>query len=246
MLNDNEHFEPLGGGIEVIVSPVHRFGTDTVLLANFSKPKEWENSCELGSGCGAISLIWCRENPPKHITAVEIQNDAADMLRRSIQHNKLVNTIDILNEDLRELKMLTPGSFDLVACNPPYKAAGSGITNPEKGRLVARHEIECSIEDVCSSAAALLRFGGRLCICQRPERLSDVICAMRTANIEPKRLRFVQQRNKKAPKLFLLEGKKGGKPGGLVVSDTLLIEDESGAFSKEMIEIYGDYKKGHI
>lgn len=246
MLNDNEHFEPLGGGIEVIVSTVHRFGTDTVLLANFSKPKIWENSCELGSGCGAISLIWCREKPPKHITTVELQSDAADMLRRSVEHNNLIDTIDVLNKDLRSLNMLTPDSFDLVACNPPYKASGSGITNHEKGRLVARHEIECSIEDVCTSAAGLLRFGGRLCICQRPERLSDVICAMRNSGIEPKRLRFVQQRSAKAPKLFLIEGKKGGKPGGLVVNDALLIEDENGAFSKEMLEIYGDYKTGHI
>lgn len=246
MLKNDEHFEPLGNGIEVIVSPVHRFGTDTVLLANFSKPKEWENACELGSGCGAISLIWCRENPPKHITAVELQADGADMIDRSVQHNGLEEKFSVLNEDLRSLSMLTPGSFDLVACNPPYKAQGSGIINPEHGRLLARHEFTCTIEDVCSAAARLLRFGGRLCLCQRPERLSDIICAMRNSGIEPKRLRLVQQRTTKAPKLFLIEGKRGGKPGGLNVLETLMIEDENGKISPEMIEIYGDYKTGHI
>lgn len=40
MLKTDEHFEPLGNGIEVIVSKIHRFGTDTVLLADFSKPKD--------------------------------------------------------------------------------------------------------------------------------------------------------------------------------------------------------------
>ena len=246
MLKTDEHFEPLGNGIEVIVSKIHRFGTDTVLLADFSKPKEWENACELGSGCGAISFIWCREKPPKHITAVELQSDGADMISRGAKHNGLESRIDVLNEDLRNLSVLTPGSFDVVACNPPYKQQGGGIINPEQGRLLARHEYTCTIEDVCKSAARLLRFGGRLCLCQRPERLSDIICAMRESDIEPKRLRLVQQRKNKAPKLFLIEGKKGGKCGGLVVGDTLLIENENGGWSDEMLEIYGDYKTGHI
>lgn len=246
MLKENEHFEPLGNGIEVIVSQIHRFGTDTVLLANFSKPKVWEKACELGSGCGAITLIWCRENPPKHITAVELQPDGADMISRGVAHNKLTDRIDVVNADLKELSMLGAGEFDIVACNPPYKAQGSGIINPEQGKLLARHEYTCTIEDVCECAARLLRFGGRLCVCQRPERLSDIICAMRAAEIEPKRLRLVQQRRTKAPKLFLIEGKKGGKPGGLNVEETLLIEGENRELSQEMIEIYGDYKTGHL
>lgn len=246
MLKNDEHFEPLGNGIEVIVSPVHRFGTDTVLLANFSKPKKWENACEFGSGCGAISLIWCREEPPKHITAIELQSDGADMIERSVQHNRLADKFTVLNEDLRSLSMLTPDSFDIVACNPPYKPQGTGIINAEQGKLLARHEFTCTIEDVCSSAARLLRFGGRLCLCQRPERLSDIISAMRNSGIEPKRLRLVQQRCAKAPKLFLIEGKKGGRAGGLNVLPTLMIENESGNISSEMIEIYGDYKTGHI
>lgn len=246
MLKTDEHFEPLGNGIEVIVSKIHRFGTDTVLLADFSKPKEWENACELGSGCGAISFIWCREKPPKHITAVELQSDGADMISRGAKHNGLESRIDVLNEDLRNLSVLTPSSFDVVACNPPYKQQGGGIINPEQGRLLARHEYTCTIEDVCKSAARLLRFGGRLCLCQRPERLSDIICAMRESGIEPKRLRLVQQRKNKAPKLFLIEGKKGGRSGGLVVNDTLIIEDENSGWSDEMLEIYGDYKTGHI
>ncbi len=246
MLKENEHFEPLGGGVEVIVSPIHRFGTDAVLLAHFSKPKTTERACELGSGCGVISFIWCREAPPKHITAVELQCDGADMIKRSAAHNHLENKIDVLNADMRALDMLKAGSFDIVACNPPYKAQGSGIINPDEGRLIARHEYTCTTDDVCQSASRLLRFGGRLCICQRPERLSDIICSMRRFDIEPKRLRLVQQRIGKPPKLFLIEGRKGGRPGGLVTEPVLFIEEQGGGFSREMIDIYGDYKTGHL
>lgn len=90
-----------------------------------------------------------------------------------------------------------------------------------------------------------MQFGGRFCICQRPERLPDVMESMRKADIEPKTLRLVQQRRDKAPKLFLLEGRKGGKRGYMETLPTLFIEDETGDFSEEMREIYGNYKSDH-
>ena len=149
--------------------------------------------------------------------------------------------------DLRELRgKVQLSSYDAVVCNPPYKAIGSGIKSSGKAHLIARHESMCTINDIAAAAKSLLRFSGRFFICQRPERLCDVLEAMRENDIEPKRLRFVQQRNAKAPKLFLVEGRRGGKPGGLIVEPVLFIEDENGNFSHEMIEIYGQYKEDYL
>lgn len=247
MLKPGEHFEPLGNGISVIVSEENHFSTDTILLANFAAPKKHEKVIELGSGCGAISLIWCRNTPPKAITSVEIQPQGADMLKRSVEYNKLSDRITVINGDLRSLKGLVEfGSFDMVAMNPPYKIGGGGIVNPDRQKQIARHETECTLDDITGTAARLLRFGGRFCICQRPERLTDVLLSMRNAGIEPKKLRLVQQRKDKAPKLFLAEGKRGGNPGGLVTLPTLLIEGDNFELSSEMIDIYGDYKEQYL
>jgi len=243
----NEKTEPLGKGIKIIVSDEHKFWTDTVLLANFASPKKNDNVCDLGSGCGAMPLIWAREPYPKNITAVEIQEYACDMLKRSIALNSLEERITVVNSDLRELKgKVKTGSFDLVVCNPPYKAEGTGIKNSDAAHIIARHESMCTMDDIAKAAAQLLNFSGRLCMCQRPERLSDVLCCMRENGIEPKRLRFVQQRPAKAPKLFLVEGRRGGKPGGLIVEPVLFIEGENGDFSEEMINIYGAYKEEYL
>lgn len=247
MLKQGEHTEPLGGGIRVIVSEENHFSTDTILLANFAAPKKHEKVIELGAGCGTISLIWCRENPPQHITSVEIQPQGADMLSRSVELNSLNEKITVINGDLRSLNGLVEfGSFDMAAMNPPYKIGGGGIVNPEIQKQIARHETECTLDDITHAAAKLLRFGGRFCICQRPERLTDVLVSMRSAGIEPKKLRMVQQRNGKAPKLFLAEGRRGGNKGGLVVLSTLMIEGENFEFSQEMIDIYGDYKEKYL
>lgn len=239
-----ERKEPLGNGVYVLVTDEHHFSTDTILLANFAQPRKHERAVELGSGCGTISLIWARDGLPLHTKAVEIQQNACDLMVRSIQMNKLDDKIEVINADLRNLKGFVPfAENDLVVCNPPYKISGGGIVNPNESHKLARHECTCTNDDVIEAAAALLRFGGRFCLCQRPERLADIIMSMRKHGIEPKRLRFVQQRLSKAPKLFLIEGKKGANPGGLNVLNTLFIEDESGDFSQEMRDIYGIYKE---
>ena len=243
--------EPLGNGVQVYVTDTHHFTTDTILLAHFAAVKTGERVVELGTGCGTIPLLMIRDSSPESITAVEIQEDAIDLLKSSIDLN-LQNGIERaalihpLNGDIRELRSMLPaGESDLVVCNPPYKLSGSGITNPDPSKLTARHESECTLDDICEAARWLLRFGGRFVMCQRPERLTDVLSCMRVHDMEPKRLRMVQGRADKAPKLFLCEAKRGAKPGYMDVLPTLIIEDENG-FTDEMKQIYASYKDNFI
>lgn len=237
------HLEPLGSGVNIYVSKSYHFSTDTILLADFSMPKSGKKCADLGTGCGTIPLIWLKREKNLSVDAVEIQQNACELAQKSVEQNCFGDKMNVINSDFRELKgKLDFGCYDLVACNPPYKLSGSGIQNPESAKQIARHETECTFDDICEAASKLLQFGGRFCVCQRPERLADIMESMRRFSIEPKRLRLVQQRKSKAPKLFLLEGRKNGNRGFLDVMPTLFIEDDNGDFSAEMLEIYGDYK----
>ncbi len=245
MLKKDERFEPLGNGIEIIVSDDFHFTTDTILLADFARHKKTDKAVDLCTGCGTIPMLWMRNAPPKQVYAVEIFETGADMLRRSAQHNSLSEKITPICADLKDLKGKVPfGSFDLVTCNPPYKLSGGGVASAGEHELFARHEQGCTLEDVIATGAKLLQFSGRLCICQRPERLTDAMELMRKYDVEPKRLRLVQGKLSKAPKLFLLEGKRGSKRGNLVVEPVLVVEEENGGFTQEMNDIYGCYKDG--
>ncbi|MBR3971316.1 MAG: methyltransferase [Ruminococcus sp.] len=245
MLKDKERFEPLGNDIEIVVSDAFHFTTDTILLADFANHRRNDKAVDLCTGCGTIPMLWMRHNPPKQVFGVEIFSEGADMLSRSAKHNNVSDRVEAVCADLKELKGILPfGAFDLVTCNPPYKLTGGGIKSEEKHELVARHEENCTLEDVIAVGSKLLQFSGRLCICQRPERLTDAMNLMRKYDVEPKRLRLVQGKLSKAPKLFLLEGKRGSKEGNLVVQPTLIIENEDGTFTDEMNAIYGTYKDG--
>jgi len=230
-------FEKLSDDIWVCASEDHRFGTDAFLLADFTQYKKNDLVCELGTGCGIISLIMSREEPPKEIYAVDIQENAIEQLRCGLEKSRLSNRIVPVCADLKVLWDDAPlGKCSLVVCNPPYKAALAGIESSLTSQKIARHEILCNINDVCRAASRLLKFGGRLCMCNRPERLADVISAMKANDIEPKRLRFVSNNPDQAPWLFLIEGKKGSKPY-MKVEKQLYMQGING-YSDEVKKIY--------
>lgn len=243
MINSDEKIERLSPKISVIVSPQHTFGTDAVLLADFAAPKNKDYACDLGTGCGIIPLLWCRGSAPARVAAVELQEKGWLQAKRSFEMNGLQGRAEVFNADLRSLRGVLPmGAFDLVTMNPPYQAVSTGIESAEQAHRLARHELTCTLEDAVNAAAGLLNFGGRFCLCQKPERLTDVLTAMRAAGLEPKRLRFVCQRQGDRPWLFLVEGKKGRKPG-LVVMPPLALQDENGMPTQEIDKIYGEYRE---
>ena len=242
---EEEKLEPLAAGYSVLTGKDHTFSTDTILLADFSMPRPGDVCADLGTGCGAIPILWCARSAPAAVYAVELQRAACAMAERSVRLDGLGDRIHIIPADIRDLRTdgTLPRGLDLVACNPPYGREDGGPHGPNEDRRIARHEIACGLPDIAAAAAAFLRWGGRFCCCLRPDRLCDAVTELRRAGIEPKRLRFVQQRRSRAPFLFLLQGRRGGRPG-LIVEPALLIKSDDGGWSPEMLRIYGDYKEG--
>lgn len=236
--------EPLTGGIYVYSSEEHRFGTDAFLLASFAGWRRKDLVTDLGTGCGIIPMIMQRENPPKRVWGVEIQEQGIRQFRLGIEKSGLSE--ENVTPVLADLKQMWRGApyekCDLVTCNPPYKAYNAGIESSLTAQKIARHEILCNIYDVCAAAKKLLKFGGRLCICNRPERLADCMDAMRASGIEPKRLRFVAKDPESAPWLFLLEGKKGSKPF-LQIEPQLHVRTSAGNDNEEIRKLYEPYAR---
>lgn len=230
--------EKLGAGIAALVTSSHGFGADAVLLADFASPRRGERLCDLCAGCGIVSLLWSR-NGPFETDAVELQPEAAALARQAARENRLEN-LRVVEADLRTLPSAMNGSYDLVACNPPYRPVGSGPANALPAVRNARFEAACTLRDAVETGSRLLKNGGRLCICHRPERLTDLLSLLRGAGAEPKRLRFAQHSAETAPWLVLAEGKKGAKPG-LVVEPALLLYDADGAPSSEQRRIYAPF-----
>ena len=178
-LNKDEHIEYLSRDLGLIVSKEHTFGTDALLLADFASPKRYDICCDFGTGCGIIPMLWCRDGCGKEISAVEIQEKACSQLTRSVKANDLQDKLFVYNADLKEAPRIFPcGKFDVITMNPPYKAENAGIKSQKENEKIARHETLCNLRDITKAASKLLKFGGKLCICIRPERLFETMEAM--------------------------------------------------------------------
>ncbi len=214
--------ERLNNGRTVFCDNDCTFGADAVLLSAFSAPYTHGRSCDLGTGCGIIPLLW--ELPPTAaVDAVDCQESAVMLARAAVQQNGLSGQITIWHQDWKNLE-LPRGAYDCVVCNPPYFAQNSGKVSASPARRLARHEGENTLSDVVGAASALLKAGAHFCFCHRPERLCDVLVALRKKGLEPKRLQWVHARRDTAPFLFLCDAVKGGKPS-LSVLPPLFIEE---------------------
>lgn len=235
-----EHWEALkpGGYRFVYDDALFRPGTDTFLLSSLPRLRPGLRVCDLGCGAGLLGLLLLQRQGALSVSGVELQEAAVRLAEKAAAENGLTDRLTFRHADLRACRTLFPaGSFDLVVCNPPYYPPGSGrLAGPEALRT-ARAEVSCTLEDVCAAAAYLLRWGGAFCLVHKPERLCDLLCALRAAAVEPKRLRFVCPSPGAAPSLLLLEGRRGGKPG-LTVEPPLLLQNSDGSPTPELDAIY--------
>ncbi len=227
------------GPLTMYVSENHRFGTDAFLLAYYAGVKPDSVVCDLCTGCGIVPLIFCKNAKPHLIYAMDIQEEAIELLKMSVEKNGLENVVQPILGDLRELDQTQIGfeTVDIVTANPPYMTSGSGFEKSARPQAIARHELMCTVGDVCRAAGKLLKYGGILKLCHRPERLADVLNSMRENKIEPKSITFVFNSVLDKPWLFLVSGKKGAK-SGMIVEKPMILRNDDRSYTEEYTRLY--------
>lgn len=239
-LKENERIDDLQrNGYGIIQNPEKFcFGMDAVLLTYFAHANKKDILLDLGTGTGIIPILMEAKYHPLHLSGLEIQEESADMARRSVAMNGLSDMIDIVTGDIKEAdQIFKSASFDCITCNPPYMIGQHGLTNPEDAKAIARHEVLCTFEDVARVTAKLLKPGGHFYLVHRPFRLAEIMTTLSKYKLEPKRMRLVYPYADKEPNMVLLEAVRGGK-SFMTVEKPLIIYEEPGVYTKELQENY--------
>lgn len=240
-LKENERIDELHrNGYQIIQNPEgFCFGMDAVLLSGYASVKENEIVLDLGTGTGIIPILLEAKTKGFHFTGLEIQEDVADMARRSVSLNKLENKVRIVQGNIKEASQIFGKSvFDVVTSNPPYMNENHGLKNPNLPKAIARHELLCNLEDIVRETALVLKPGGKFYMVHRPRRLIEIIGMLSKYHLEVKRLRPVYPMLGKEANMVLLEAVRGGKPL-LKLEPPLIIYKEPGVYQDEIYDIYG-------
>ena len=215
------------------------FGMDAVLLSGFAVVKPGEKALDLGTGTGIIPILLEAKTEGRHFTGLEIQEESADMARRSVKYNHLEEKVEIVTGDIKEAgSRFALASFDVVTSNPPYMNDNHGLKNPDLPKAIARHEVFCTLDDVCREASLLLRSGGRFYMVHRPHRLAEIITALKTYRLEPKRMKLVHPFADKDANMVLIEAVRGGR-SMMKVEAPVIVYQKPGVYTQEIYDIYG-------
>ncbi len=240
-LRPGERLDELQRNGYVIIQDPKRFcfGMDAVLLSGFAQVKSGERALDLGTGTGIIPILLEAKTNGTHFTGLEIQQESADMAKRSVRLNKLESKIEIVSGDIKDAsRIFGASSFHVVTVNPPYMIGNHGLQNNLDAKTIARHEIFCTLEDIMRESTKLLLPKGRFYMVHRPFRLSEIMCVMTKYGIEPKRMRLVYPYIDREPNMVLIEGLRGGKPR-MTVEKPLIVYQAQGVYTDEIIEWYG-------
>lgn len=241
LVHENERLDELHRNGYYIIQDPKRFcfGMDAVLLSGFAKVKSGERTLDLGTGTGIIPILMEAKTEGEDFTALEIQEESADMARRSVLYNHLEDKIKIVTGDIKDASnIFGASSFDVITTNPPYMIGDHGLSSATSAKAIARHEVLCTLDDILRESAKLLRPGGRFYMVHRPFRLAEIFSKMVEYKIEPKRMKLVYPYVDKEPNMVLIEGMRGAK-SRLTVEKPLIVYKDQGVYTDEIYEIYG-------
>ena len=232
-LKKNERLDYVNDDIELIQNTDGlTFGTDALLLAGYVSGKH-KDAVELGGGTGIISMLLLARDKVKEIKCVEIQDEFTELIVRNAAHNGLADRLTAVCSDVRDFR--PERECELVFTNPPYMKTTSGKSNLDDKKNISRHEVAGTIYDFCKSGAKMLKHGGTFAVVYRPDRLIDLIDALRESRLEPKRMTYVHANAKSEPSMVLIEAKKGGKCGLKLTRPLLIYKNtDNKDYSEEM------------
>lgn len=198
---------------------LYHFTSDAVLLAKFTQVKKKDVVADFCSGSGVVGFYLYGLNPEiSSVDFFEMQTPLYELSKKSIELNGLGEKFTAHNLKVQDAYKQFNEKFSLIVCNPPYMKTGAGLMDEREHIAMCKNEVYLPLKELIFAISRSLKFGGRVNLVHRADRLIEVVYEMKLNNIEPKRLQFVCGGDKE-PYLFLIEGVKGGKSGIKILSE---------------------------
>lgn len=213
------------------------FSIDSVLIARFllENISNDNDILDIGTGNAVIPLIIQTEIKNK-IIAFEIQKESYELAKENISYNK-VETVNLINDDIKNIDKYNFTKFDNIICNPPFFKKGSGRESLNTKRNIARYEEELNLETLLSIVKRHMSLRGSFYLVHRTNRLNELLNLLKKKDLSIKKICFVHTKDNEPSTMFLCEIKQGALKE-MNVLFPLVINNNDGSYKPNIIKKY--------
>jgi tRNA1Val (adenine37-N6)-methyltransferase len=236
----SETLDTAFNGAVRILQPKHgyRFSVDALLVGWFAPACPSGNLLDVGAGCGVIGLCMLHTGKAKSVVSIEVQPELAALIERNAALNDCKDRLDVYCMDIRDFACSDAVmDIGLIVCNPPFFKLGCGRDNPNVQISRARREHNGTLDELMAAMRKLMQSNARLVVVYGADRLADLLAVLKSHGLVAQRLLKVHGRPGMAARQVLVEAAIG-KDSGLVIEQTLFLENEDGSISAVAQEIY--------
>ena len=211
---EDESLDDLGGGRRILQKKYgYRFTSDAVLLASYARANGKCDCVDLCSGSGIVGILLALKNNYNSLTLLELQEEIAEMSERNVTMNALERVRVVRGDVKKAAELLGAERYDVITCNPPYYRVGEGEKSEDERVAISRHEVALTLAQTVESAGKLLRFGGKLYMVYRADRLAELLAVLAENKLEPKDIVLIEPAKGKEIDVVLVTAKKGAEKG---------------------------------
>lgn len=216
-------------GLKLLQMPdEYCFTSDAVILSSIVRATANQTVVDFGCGNGVVAILVSAKTNASKVYGLEIQKSASELAKTNVQINSLQEKIEIICGDIaNSSKFFGSESIDIVVCNPPYYKKESGQQRLTPQVALARHENTCNLNDIIANASRILKFGGKLFMIHKVQRMAEVLTACSNNKIQPKKVTLIYPKANKPADTFIVEAKKGAQSGMEIQSIIVYNEDNS-------------------
>ncbi len=218
-----------------------KVNTDSLLLGSWAQPGAARSIVDVGTGSGILALMMAQKSGAQtHITALEIDFDAASQAQSNVLASPWTDKISVLQQDV--LTWQVPDAVEMIISNPPYFAAiqgnSEGFDSLTSARKTARLDGTLSVVSLLNFVAEHLSEYGQF-VCVYPFcRTEEIVHVASNYGLNLTNKLVVQSTPLRAPHLCAL---RFGKTSAIVKESQLVIRDASGGYTPSYRQLCQDF-----
>lgn len=177
-----------------------KVGTDGVLLGAWAHGGK--RILDIGTGTGLVAIMMAQRFADAHVTAVEIDHNAALQACYNAKCSPFASRIGIVETSIQNFEVYGTQLFDSIVSNPPFFT--DSLKNHDSQRVTARHADTLTYRDLFTAVKRLLVEDGEFSAIIPSNCLTSFIAEAYLAHLVPIRQLAIRTTPRKQPKRILV------------------------------------------